>query len=56
MSLTAITDICGKRYLHHKTMYDHMMNTCCDMQMGHNDAKWRICTWGSLALGESEDG
>jgi len=53
MSLTAIIDIGVKHYLYHKTMYEHMMNMCCDMQMEHNDAKWRIRTrgvplpWGS---------
>lgn len=55
MHLTAVIDTKGKRYLHHKTMHDHMMNTCCDIQMGHNDAKRRIRMWGSPALGESED-
>lgn len=54
MSLPAVIDIEGKHNLHHKTMYDHMMNTCCDMQMRHNDAKRRIRTWGSLAPGESK--
>lgn len=55
MSLPAVINIEGKHNLHHKNMYDHMMNTCCDMQMRHNDAKRRIRTWGSLAPGESED-